>query len=358
MNNVLQLIQHPIVGGLEKMVLTLCQQSKYSNKMVLVALEGRTNRALSAWPTLSELYHFECLDKQPGISYQTVKKLIKLVDEWGIDTIHSHHIGPLFYGAMVKMHRPHVKHIHTMHDAWYLNNFKQRLLTKLVHSLSKVTIVTDANAVASELTQQTSIKADHVVHNGIDTQLFRPFSKYLARCRLGLPTGIKLVGCAARVEKGKGHIALIDSLKSLPHHVHLVFAGDGSQREFFTEYGKEKSLQERIHWLGKVEAMPLFYSAIDIFCLFSEREGLPLTLLEAMACNIPVIASDVGGVKEIVSKQSGILLNVNMAYCLPDAIQRGLSLQNGTKVRAHALELGCSKKMTKRYDCLYESIKS
>ncbi len=358
MNNVLQLIQHPIVGGLEKMVLTLCQQSKYSNKMALVALEGRTNRALSAWPALSELYHFECLDKQPGISYQTVKKLIKLVDEWGIDTIHSHHIGPLFYGAMVKMHRPHVKHIHTMHDAWYLNNFKQRLLTKLVHSLSKVTIVTDANAVASELTQQTSIKADHVVHNGIDTQLFRPFSKYLARCRLGLPTGIKLVGCAARVEKGKGHIALIDSLKSLPHHVHLVFAGDGSQRESYTEYGKEKSLKDRIHWLGKVEAMPLFYSAIDIFCLFSEREGLPLTLLEAMACNIPVIASDVGGVKEIVSKQSGILLNVNMAHCLPDALQRGLSLQNGTKVRAHALELGCSKKMTKRYDCLYESIKS
>lgn len=358
MNNVLQLIQHPLVGGLEKMVLTLCQQSKYADKMALVALEGCTSRALSAWPALNALSHFECLGKQPGISYQTVKKLVALVDEWEIDTIHSHHVGPLFYAAMVKLHRPHVKHIHTMHDAWYLNNFKQRLLTKLVHSFTKVTIVTDANAVASELTNQTSIKADYVVHNGIDTQLFRPFSKYLARCRLALPAGIELVGCAARVEDGKGHIALIDSLKSLPEHVHLVFAGDGSKREFYTRYGIEQSLQNRIHWLGKVDAMPLFYSAIDIFCLFSEREGLPLTLLEAMACNIPVIASDVGGVKEIVSKQSGILLNSNMAHCLPDAIQRGLSLQNGTKVRAHALELGCSKKMTKRYDYLYESLKS
>lgn len=358
MNNVLQLIQHPLVGGLEKMVLTICQQSKYAENMALVALEGTTESALTAWPALNELSNFQCLDKQPGLSYRIVNKLVKLIDEWGIDTIHSHHVGPLFYGALVKLRRPQVKHIHTMHDAWYLNNFKQRCLTKLVHNLTKVTIVTDANAVASELTQQTSIKADYVVHNGIDTQLFKPFSKYLARCRLGLPTGIKLIGCAARVEKGKGHLALIDSLGLLPDHVHLVFAGDGSQREFYTQYGVEKSLQDRIHWLGRVDDMPLFYSAIDLFCLFSEREGLPLTLLEAMACNIPVVASDVGGVKEIVNNQSGIVLNADMAHCLPDALLRGLSLQNGSKVREHALELGCSRKMTKRYDNLYESLKN
>ena len=339
------------------MVLTLCQQSKYSKTMALVSLEGTTNEAKISWPDLRDLAYFKCLNKPQGISLASVNKLIELIDEWEIDTIHSHHVGPLLYAAVAKLKRPKIKHIHTMHDAWYLQNFRQRIITQAVFTFTDVTVVTDAQAVALELTSKTLIKADHVVHNGIDTQLFRPFSKYLARCRLGLPTNKKLIGCAARVEKGKGHTELMSSLKNLPEYIDLVFAGDGSEKENYESFAKDIGVENRIHWLGKVNTMPLFYSSVDLFCLFSQREGLPLTLLEAMSCNIPIVASDVGGISEVINNQNGILLNRSMVEKLPDALQRGLSFKNGGKIRSMALEIGCSKQMAKSYDLLYEKIR-
>lgn len=356
MANILQLVQHLQVGGLEKMVFALSQKSQYADQTAIVALEGKKLDAIENWPELQNVERLACLNKAPKVSFTVVRKLLKLVDKWQIDVIHSHHIGPMFYAALVQKFRPKVKHVSTVHDAWYLQNTKARWMTKMICRLSSVTLVADAQAVAKEWHKQLATPADHVVLNGVDCQTFNPISKSTARKRLNLPMDKVLVGCAARLEAGKGHDALIQSLLKLPEKQHLVFAGAGSQMNALKQLASRLGVANRIHWLGCTQQMTAFYSAIDVFCLFSQREGLPLTILEAMSCNTPVVASDVGGVREVVSEQTGIVLPLSQIAKLPNSLIAAMSLKKGTHVRQYALknrDLSC---MAGSYDKIYQSV--
>ena len=101
--------------------------------------------------------------------------------------------------------------------------------------------------------------------------------------------------------------------------------------------------------------MQVFYSAIDVFCLFSEREGLPLALLEAMACNRPVVASDVGGVKEVVNPDAGIVLDKDDIEKLAPALLQAFAHKENN-IRGNNLGLVCSSLMAKRYDAIYQTL--
>ncbi|MEC8327117.1 MAG: glycosyltransferase [Pseudomonadota bacterium] len=354
MNNIIQLIQHPQVGGLEKMAFGLCCSEITNSKMFLVAMEGTKKGAIRAWHQLEELNNFYCLNKAPGVSWQTVKKLVALIDKFDINVIHSHHIGPMLYASLAKMLRPKIQHIHTLHDAWYLTDFKYRMFTKAIGKCTPITIVADAQAVADVAQQKAKIKPAHVVHNGIDTDYFTPISRYAARNNLGLPNNYTLIGCAARVENGKGHKSMLRALTTLPYKVHMAFAGSGSQLDEMKAYAEQLGVTDRVYWLGCVSDMPSFYSAIDVFCLYSEREGLPLSILEAMACNRPVVASDVGGISEVVNAPHGFVLPINQEQLLAPNLLKALSLNYGTHIRQYALSQATLKVMANRYNKIYQ----
>jgi glycosyltransferase involved in cell wall biosynthesis len=356
MKNVMQLIQHPYIGGLEKMAFGLCQAASEQSNMHLVTLEGTKHNALDSWPELSKLKHLECLNKGSGFSLKAVEQLVRIIDKYKINVIHSHHIGPLLYASMVKIRRPHIKHIHTLHDAWYLNNRKLRFITQCVRALTPVTVVADAKAIAKEAFKAAKIQSDHVVLNGIDTDSFTPSSRFAARKRLGLSSDYILVGCAARVEAGKGHEAMLRSLIDLPSKIHMVFAGTGSQLKAYQEYAIKLGVDKRVTWLGKVDNMPTFYSAIDVFCLFSQREGLPLSILEAMACNRPVVASDVGGIKEVMNEKSGFIVPLAQEKHLPQYLLKAAQFKYGMDIRHYAVEVGTIKVMANNYSHLYSKL--
>lgn len=354
MNNIIQLIQHPFIGGLEKMAFGLCCSELKDSRMFLVALEGTKKGAIRSWPELSELDNFYCLNKTNGVDWKIVKKLVAMIDRYHIKVIHSHHIGPMLYASLVKMMRPKIQHIHTLHDAWYLTDFKYRMFTKLIDKLTPITIVADAKAVAQVAKTKANVMPKHVVHNGIDTDYFTPSSRYLARTKLGLPNNCTLVGCAARVEDGKGHKAMLRSLTTLPYKIHMVFAGSGSQLAEMKAYAAQLGVSDRVHWLGCVNHMPTFYSAIDVFCLYSEREGLPLSILEAMACNRPVVASDVGGISEVVNDKLGFVLPLGDESLLAPSILNALKLNYGMDIRHYALAQATLKMMAERYNKIYQ----
>ena len=356
MNKIVQLIQHPYIGGLEKMAFSLCSNEIADSKMYLVALEGTKKHAIKHWSELSQLEDFYCLNKQSGVSFRVVKKLVEIIDHHKINAIHSHHIGPMLYGALVKLMRPSVKHIHTIHDAWYLTDFKYRMFTKTISSMTPITLVADAKAVAQVAKEKAQIKSDYVVLNGIDTDYFSPSSRYLSRQKLNLPNNVALIGCAARLEQGKGHEAMLRSLVDLPYKIHMAFAGSGNRLAYLKAYAMELGVTERVHWLGCVSEMPAFYSAIDVFCLFSEREGLPLSLLEAMACNRPVVASDVGGVKEVVNNKMGFILPVNDESKLATTFCKALNFNYGMDIRHYAVAKGNIKVMANRYNKIYQHV--
>jgi glycosyltransferase involved in cell wall biosynthesis len=354
---VLHLIQHLKIGGLEKMAVTLMQKSCFAENSLIVALEGTKVDAFTAWPYLKGIEpQLVFLNKKPQFELGIVVKLTRIIDEQQIEVIHSHHIGPMLYASLACLMRKKVKHVSTIHDAWYLNNFKQRIFTKILNKLSAIHWVADAQVVADHFTERTSISTSSTILNGIDCKQFAAINIDHARYLLGLPKFVKIIGCAARLEPGKGHKTLINSFKELPDDYHLALAGTGSLKTELHAHIISQGLEERIHFLGNVQNMQVFYSAINVFCLFSEREGLPLTILEAMSCGVPVVATDVGGIHEVLTPEQGILLSPMAQSGLPFALIKAIKLNRGQSIRAHAIAIADVTHMSTRYDQLYKAL--
>jgi len=324
---VLQVVQHLKPGGIETMALEL-QQHLGNCHVHIISLEGTEKMSLRSWPRLKPLkknLHF--LNKKPGFSFITIIKLIYLMKRLKVDAVHTHHIGPLTY-AGIAARICGIKHlVHTEHDAWHLENKKTAKLQKKLIKYLKPSLVADCTLVAEKLQILTPHATPYVIYNGINTAEFCPSSakeKIQARHYFDLPQGVRLIGCAARLEKVKGIAYLIAALSSLPQDTYLVIAGDGSLMDRLKRQASFNTSGQRIIFLGRIDNMALFYKAIDVFCLPSLNEGFPLSPLEAQACNVPAVITDVGGAKETLCPKTGLLVPSNNANALIKALRKKL----------------------------------
>ena len=357
--NVLHLVQHFKIGGLEKMAVTLMQKSQFADSSVVVSLEGTLGEAVEGWPQLASFEgRLICLNKPAKFDMNTVNKLTEVIKKFNIDVIHSHHIGPMLYASMACIRNRHVKHVSTIHDAWYLKSFKQRLITKVLNKLTKISWVADAQVVANDFYNETAIQTDKTILNGIDFKQFVCGDEPNARKELHLPQDINLIGCSARLEPGKGHFALLRILNSLPIYTELVFAGSGSLHTELLDYATKLGIKDRVHFLGNVQNMPLFYSAINVMCLYSQREGLPLSILESMACGKSIVATDVGGIKEVLTSEQGVLVKPGDEVGLKKALIEAIYIKHGECIRQHVFSIASATKMSAEYDHFYNSITS
>jgi teichuronic acid biosynthesis glycosyltransferase TuaC len=137
--------------------------------------------------------------------------------------------------------------------------------------------------------------------NGVDLERFHIEPQTTARDTLGWPVGPTLLFVGNLVDNKGPHIA-IDALAALPQF-RLVIAGEGPQKLTLEHLAKQLGVSTRVTILGRIEQeqLALCYSAADILVLPSSREGWPNVLLESMACGTPVVATNVGGVPEIVT---------------------------------------------------------
>ncbi|WP_413701775.1 glycosyltransferase [Psychromonas sp. KJ10-10] len=313
MNTVLQIVQHLRPGGIETLALDLCNFNHADERVLIVSLEGTLEQALKAWPRLEAMRaQLIFLDKQPGLRPSLVSQLVKIIKQSGAQTVHSHHIGPLLYAGLATRISG-VKHfIHTEHDAWHLQDSKRRRLQRWAVKITRPTLVADAQTVAINMQEQLNCDQPiTVIRNGIDSEYFIPGNSDSARDRLKLPNNVKIIGCSGRLEKVKGQAILIEALAKLPNDTHLALAGSGSMEEKLKQLVSEPGLQKRVHFLGHIDSMPEFYQALDVFCLPSLNEGFPLSPLEAQACDIATLVTDVGGAKETLCPDSGKFVIAN-----------------------------------------------
>jgi glycosyltransferase involved in cell wall biosynthesis len=158
------------------------------------------------------------------------------------------------------------------------------------------------------------------IPNGIRTDLFRPASpdeRQALRQKLRLPAEGRIVVYTGRLAQGKGLETLIKawtSIAGLRGHGHLVLVGPGSDKPISREkalksYVAENGLSDRVTFTGAVDNVHEYLQASDIFAFPTEYEAFGLSLVEAMSCGLPVVASRVGGVPDIVSHMGdGILV--------------------------------------------------
>lgn len=182
-----------------------------------------------------------------------------------------------------------------------------------------------------------------VLRNGVDLTLFHPADRSSARASLGVAR-FALASVGNLIET-KGHDLVIGALAELPD-VQLFIAGGGPEESSLKKLAMKLGVLDRVTFLGicPQEELRVLYSAVDCLVLASVREGWPNVLLEAMACGTPVVASDVGGVPEIVAAaEAGALMDERSADGIVRAVARlRQALPNRETTRAYAEQFSWS----------------
>jgi glycosyltransferase involved in cell wall biosynthesis len=169
-----------------------------------------------------------------------------------------------------------------------------------------------------------------VVGNGVDTVRFRPVPRAEARSRLGLPIDAPVLVTVGGLTERKGFHRVIELLPQLRQHLpglrYLVVGGPSAEGDWgprLQEQVRELGLQEAVHFLGPVAPNELRWvlGAADVFVLATRNEGWANVILEAMACGLPVVTTDVGGNREVVCRSE---LGSVVPFGAPDALKQAL----------------------------------
>jgi glycosyltransferase involved in cell wall biosynthesis len=153
--------------------------------------------------------------------------------------------------------------------------------------------------------------------------LSHPWPRVVARNALGLPLDAFVIGWVGRLIPVKGcdiFLRAMQQLRDLPVHASII--GGGPEQERLQALVAEDGVRERVHFHGYREEAAKLFSAFDVWVLSSRSEGTPLVLFEAMAAGVPIVATDVGGVGDVVSEAEACLVPPKdpsaLAACLRD----------------------------------------
>jgi teichuronic acid biosynthesis glycosyltransferase TuaC len=213
-----------------------------------------------------------------------------------------------------------------------------------IHRASRVVAVSK-----SLIAQAIQVGADpdrcRYVPSGVDTDRFVPVDRGTVRRELGVPAGLPMILCSSLFVPVKGHAVLIEAFRKLRDNridATLVMTGDGPLRERIQRMAGEMGVGDSVRFAGLVSypQVPLWMGAADILVLPSHMEGMPLVVLEGLACGTPVVGSAVGGIPELVSDPHlGVLVEAGNPGALCDAIERCLDRHwDRDRLRQRALE--------------------
>lgn len=175
-----------------------------------------------------------------------------------------------------------------------------------------------------------------VLRNGVDLTRFRLLDRAALRQQLGLERPTLL--SAGNLIELKGHHLVIEALERLPEW-QLVIAGKGALDADLKGQVAERGLEDRVRFTGALSQHHLieYYNAADALVLASSREGMPNVVLEAMACGLPVVATCVGGIPEVLNARVGRLITERSALAIAAAVSSlADDMPKRSLVRCHA----------------------
>jgi len=218
--------------------------------------------------------------------------------------------------------------IRTRHVSTPINNSP---FTRWLYMNASAHVVTTGEALRVQLHTQNNYPLNKLtsVRTGIDLSRFHPHDKDTTRQKLGV-TNRPTLGILATLRDWKGHEDLLDALvllrkQSSAHHAwQLLIVGDGPERERLIEKIAARGLNDVVCLVGNKENVPEWLSAMDIFVLPSYgNEGVPQSIMQAMACGLPVVSTPVGAIAEAVAvDQSGLLVATRNPQALAAALDK------------------------------------
>jgi glycosyltransferase involved in cell wall biosynthesis len=302
--HVLQVMASAIVGGMETYVRNLIRLMA-SDRFRVTCLCPYESPITETLRSMGAAVFVARMDDDPP--WRSIQAAVEITRNFNVDLIHAHlpkaHVLAGLAGALT--HTPAIATVHgntiTTHELGIHRTTNSHLI-----------------AVCQEAYMQAlamGVAPDKVtlINNGVDLDIYRPSERLRAafRASLGVGPQTPLIGFVGRIDVEKGPDQFLQAAQVIhaeAPHAHFVMVGTGHQHDRMRQMTAEMGLSDVMHFAGLWADTSKVYPGLDLLLLTSRIEGMPLSLLEAMACEVPVVALGVGGVPEIVEEgRTGML---------------------------------------------------
>ena len=353
-------------GGLESVVASLAiGQKARGHGVQVVSVVGRGDaepglhrrlRAGGVEPVIIEV---------PPRAYSTERREYgRLFSSLKSDVVHTHGYRPdvLASGVAGRLRIPRVTTVHGFTGGDWKNRLYEFLQIRAFKRYEAVVAV--SRPLEARLRGRgVPGRSLHMISNGYDASQ-AILSRAEARSALGLPQEANVLGWVGRLSPEKGPDIMVGALAALqqPETV-LSIIGDGQERSALEAQARDLGVAAQLRWHGMVPDAGRLYRAFDAFVLSSRTEGTPISLFEAMAAGVPVVATSVGGVPDVLRETEGWLVLPGDAQSLAKTIARALDKRGESRRRSESahqrvFQVYGLDPWLDQYDRLYRSLLS
>jgi glycosyltransferase involved in cell wall biosynthesis len=268
----------------------------------------------------------ETLGRHSGFHPELGRRIAELAGQHRIDVLHCHHYSPFIYGQLAALVNRRLRVVFTEHgrlsDAG--PSLKRRLVNPFFGRMADAIY-----AVSDDLRRHMvaeGLPGVQVIHNGIDPGS-RPTAAHraAARAALGIAGDVLVLGAAGRLDPVKDVPTLLQAFSVVRRtrpDTRLIVMGDGPERHNLQQSIGRTPDAPSITLTGYRSDVRELLAAVDVFVNSSTHEGVSLTILEAMAAAIPVVATRVGGTPEVVlDRETGLLVPARAPQALASAVE-------------------------------------
>jgi glycosyltransferase involved in cell wall biosynthesis len=359
-----QLVEGLNVGGLERMVESLSLGLAHRGYTVSVCCYDELGPGADLLN--GHGVPVNLVRRRPGIDWRLPPKIAKYLRLERCDILHCHNETAFFYGFLAAKIAG-VQVVYTEHSLT-----EEKRIREIVHSLffrGTSMIVGVAEEIRERLAREEGAPRgkSRVIWNGRDGDIYSVREKDFIRKKreeLGIPPEAFIIGAVGRHFPEKNYGMLLKILSSLRQEFEtvLLMVGGGPLMDEFLRKAAEVKVRDYVFAMGDRSDAQDLYPVFDVFVLSSVREGMPLVVIEAMACGIPVVSTDVGGIRNIVQEgNTGFLVP---SGDVPAMVNRIMGLKAdpamresfGRRAREYFEQYLSLDRMIDQYDDIYQEI--
>jgi glycosyltransferase involved in cell wall biosynthesis len=335
---VLHVVSQLSVGGMEKLLLEFAgcaDRDSFALRFLSLGAGGALAKELR-----DAGHPVTALQEPSGLRPGLILRLAGFFRGWGIDVVHTHNTGPLLYaGPAARLARVPVL-LHTRHGQRYYASRRETAAFRWTSRLADCVVCVSKDS--AELSAQEGVSAAKIrtIWNGIDVRRFS--------YRGPSPGGPAVMVGRLSPEKDVGNLleAVAIVVKREPGF-RVEIAGNGPCAEQLKQRAVGLGLSAQVRFLGEVQDVPALLAGASMFVLPSLTEGVSLTLLEAMARGLPIVATRVGGNAEVVSDgETGLLVPARS----PDQLAAAMLKLRGDPAAAERMARAGRQRVEQHFD--------
>ena len=293
-------------GGLERTVVDLIASQREAGHQCRVICLFKLG--LLAKELLASGVRVDACSKHPGLDLRALRRARALIRQSPDAVLHTHNAMAHYYAVIASMGLPLKCRINTRHGmGGRARSGRQEWLYRQSMCFTDYAVAVCEAARASFAAEGVQPRRGLLsVPNGIRLERFKPADaagRQVLATELGLPTGSRIIGTVGRLQPVKDHALLLRAFAKVRVQVPeaaLVIVGDGPLRAALEAQAEQAGLSDALRFMGDRHDVPRLLTGMEVFALTSTSEGYSVALLEACASSLPIVATDVGGNREIV----------------------------------------------------------